>query len=550
MKDKFIYIGFACILVYMLPYFILGENAYVTIHDFLDQNVVIMAMLKKTGLMTSLSGIVPNMDGLDRSLFPFFTPFDVKMVCYLILPTYWAIITYTLVYKIIAFLGMYLLLNTYVFKKSHNWFSLILSVGFALVPFYVELAISGAGFPLVLYAFLNLYNKTNKVWSYIAIVFYTFNSLLAYGGFFLLVILFCCLVLNYNRTKKFPKNVVIGAVVMCVVYLLANWGTLYSLFFSESFVSHRTEWVHSNSVEYDIRQFINVLSTSQYHAGSCMAFPVVILFLFIYYKYRKKYPIIPMAALLYCIIVVGIFIGTVLKSSHIQLFVTIQFDRFYFFYPSMIYILLATICYVLINEKSIIIALPLLVFGLICGGYYDSEIKQNLKLISGGEIKEPTFGQFYDTNLFSQIHSDLGTLSDYKTRTVSVGIYPCVAEYNGFWTLDSYRVNYPAVYKSKFRKIIAKEVEKNETMRKGFDEWGSRCYIFSSELYGTPHRFLCGKNDNKKIKLDIDTKKLKNMGCKYIISAVDIENDKELNLSFVNSYTTDKSYWEIRVYKL
>lgn len=550
MKDKFIYIGFACILVYMLPYFILGENAYVTIHDFLDQNVVIMAMLKKTGLMTSLNGIVPNMDGLDRSLFPFFTPFDVKMVCYLLLPTYWAIITYTFAYKIIAFLGMYLLLNTYVFKKSHNWFSLMISIGFALVPFYVELAISGAGFPLVLYAFLNLYYNTNKVGSYIAIIFYTFNSLLAYGGFFLLVILFCCLALNYNRTKKFPKNVVIGAVVMCIVYLLANWGTFYSLFFSESFVSHRTEWVHSNPIGNDIKEFINVLLFSQYHAGSCIAFPVVVLFLLIYYKYRKNYPIIPMMAILYCIIVVGIFIGTVLKSSHIQLFITIQFDRFYFFYPSIIYLLLATICYTLINEKLNNIALPLLFLGLMCGCYYDNEIRRNVKLISGGEIEEPTYEQFYDTNLFSLIHSDLGTQPDYKTKTVSVGIYPSVAEYNGFWTLDSYRVNYPADYKSNFRKVIANEIEKNETIRKGFDEWGSRCYIFSSELYETPHKFLCGKNDNKKIKLDIDTIQLKKMGCKYVISAVDIANDMELSLSLVNCYSTERSYWKIRVYKL
>ena len=72
--NKYIIGGIASIALFMLPYIILGENAYITIHDFLDQNVVIMATLKKTGLLTSISGTVPNMDGLDRSLFPFFTP--------------------------------------------------------------------------------------------------------------------------------------------------------------------------------------------------------------------------------------------------------------------------------------------------------------------------------------------------------------------------------------------------------------------------------------------------------------------------------------------
>lgn len=551
MKNKYFYIGCACIIAYMLPYLILGENAYITIHDFLDQNVVIMAMLKKTGLLTSISGIVPNMDGLDRSLFPFFTPFDVKMVCYALLPTYWAIITYSFVYKAVAFIGMYLLLDKYVFKKEYQWITMFLSLGFALVPFYMELAISGAGFPLLTYAFLNLYYKKNRMWSYVAIAFYSFNSLLAYGGFFFLVILCSCLILNYSHTKKFPKYVIIGVGIMCGVYLLANWGTIYSLFFSEDFVSHRAEWIHTTSLIEDVKDFLLIIVFSQYHAGTCFALPILAFFFTVFFLYRRQYPILDKVAFLYCVVILGIFVGTLLKHSHIQLFVTIQFDRFYFFYPSVIFILLASSCYVFVREKKSLIAIPITLYGLVCGIYYDPEFRANSKLMAGVPIEAPTFKQFYDVNLFNNIHKDLGTSDNYQTKTVSVGMFPCIAEYNGFWTMDSYRVNYSANYKHTFRKVIEKELEKDDSLREYYDSWGSRCYVFSSELDKANNRYLCGKNSNVVInQLLIDTEILRDMGCEYIISAVDILNYNDIGLKYVNSYTTDSSFWTIRIYRL
>ena len=551
MKDKYIFIGFICILIFMLPYFILGEDAYITIHDFLDQNVVIMADLKNNGLLMSLNGIVPNMEGLDRGLFPYFTPFDVKMVCYALLPIYWAIVVYTLIYKIIAFLGMYLLLDKYVFYEKNKLISLLLSLGFAFVPFYMELALSGAGFPLALYAFLNLYYNKNRNWSYIAIAFYTFNSLLAYGGFFLLVILFCCMIYDYNQTKKFSKNIILGIILMCAVYLLANWGTIYSLFFSESFVSHRSEWVHSTSFWDDIREFGKILFWSQQHAGNIIAVPVLLLFIIMLIKYSKKYTLLRRMALLYGLIVFGIFVGIMLKHSPVQLFVTIQFDRFYFFYPSIVMMILAAICYVTIMEKHVKWAVVLAVYGLVCGLKNDNEYKNNIRLLAHCQIKQPTFRQFYDTKLFKQICSDLEIKSDYQTKVVSIGLYPSVAEFNGFYTIDSYRVNYPVEFKHQFRKVIAGELGKNESLRHYYDDWGSRCYIFSAELKEQGNQYLCSKNDNLVVEhFDIDIKALKDLGCQYVLASVDIKNFKELNLEYINSYTTDKSYWNIRVYKI
>ena len=244
----------------------------------------------------------------------------------------------------------------------------------------------------------------------------------------------------------------------------------------------------------------------------------------------------------------GIFLGMSLKLSPLQIFVSIQFDRFYFLYPSIIIIMLATICYVLIQKNKTNLAIVLAIFGLFSGIFFDKEVRKNAQILIGGEITQPTYSQFYDTALFDKIRSELGMLPDYQTKTVSLGIFPAVAEYNGFYTLDSYRVNYPLEYKHKFRKIIAKELDKNDDLKNYFDNWGSRCYIFSSEL-GT--KFMYGKNsDITIINLDIDTPQLQEMDCQYIFSAVPILNYENLNLKFENSFTTDNSFWEIYLYSI
>ena len=104
----------------------------------------------------------------------------------------------------------------------------------------------------------------------------------------------------------------------------------------------------------------------------------------------------------------------------------------------------------------------------------------------------------------------------------SIGLHPAIAQYNGFYTLDTYNNFYPLSYKHQFRKIIADELDKNPTLKKYFDEWGGRCYLFVAEL-GKKYDF---KKDSKvKIHhLQLNTKVFKDIGGKYIFSAVPIMN--------------------------
>ena len=129
---------------------------------------------------------------------------------------------------------------------------------------------------------------------------------------------------------------------------------------------------------------------------------------------------------------------------------------------------------------------------------------------------------------------------------VSIGIYPSVAEFNGFYTLDGYLNNYSLSYKRQFRQIIWKELSKDADLKEYFDGWGNRCYVFSSELghndlYSGDSRFTLHH-------LELDTKQLRVMGGEYVISAVHIENNAQNGLRLEKEFYSPTAFWHIYLY--
>jgi hypothetical protein len=159
----------------------------------------------------------------------------------------------------------------------------------------------------------------------------------------------------------------------------------------------------------------------------------------------------------------------------------------------------------------------------------------------------PSFKQFYAVDQFKEIDQYIGKPKD-SYRVVSIGLHPAIAQYNGFYTLDTYNNFYPLSYKHEFRKIISKELDKSPLLKDYFDTWGGRCYIFVAEL-GKKYDF---KKDSKvKIHhLQLNTKVLKQMGGQYIFSAVPILNAKEDHLVFKKAFGQKESAWRIYLYEV
>ena len=157
-----------------------------------------------------------------------------------------------------------------------------------------------------------------------------------------------------------------------------------------------------------------------------------------------------------------------------------------------------------------------------------------------------TYSQFYSENLFENIEKFID--KDQKNyKVVSVGIHPSIAVYNGFYSLDGYSVLYDLKYKNQFREIIAQELEKSEILRRYFDEWGSRAYIFSDEI---GQNYLRKKNDVYPININLNTSKLYEMGGRYIFSSYKIKNYVENNLQMLKIFSDNKSVWKIYLYEV
>ncbi len=129
--------------------------------------------------------------------------------------------------------------------------------------------------------------------------------------------------------------------------------------------------------------------------------------------------------------------------------------------------------------------------------------------------KTDTYKGYYQEELFAAMGDSIGRpKSGY--RMAAVGLHPAVLQYNGFYTIDGYLTSYPLEYKHRFRKIIEKELMKDNDIRMFFDQWGSRCYLWSAELWQ-------GKTEIDS--LELNTAQMKEMGCSYIVSSVRIKNN-------------------------
>jgi hypothetical protein len=80
------------------------------------------------------------------------------------------------------------------------------------------------------------------------------------------------------------------------------------------------------------------------------------------------------------------------------------------------------------------------------------------------------------------------------------------------------------------RKVIEAELRKSPALRAYFENWGSRCYVFSSEL-GVQHDIRTIADPPRRIqRLEIDGAALRSMGADYVFSALPIENHLEIGL--------------------
>nr|WP_132949504.1 DUF6044 family protein [Thermolongibacillus altinsuensis] len=548
-EKKMIFFSFLAIAVFVSPYFLLGENAHMRVHDNLDSNIAWYKVLIRSGeLFGSVDAVVPQIiNGLPRNAFG--TEFSLIVWLHALFPSIYAYGLSQTITRVFAFIGMYLLLKKHFIQAPEwAWIRVGVALAFALTPFWPSGMLSTLGMPLALWAFLNIRDGERSWVNYLVLTLLPFYSSLVLGFFFFLSAMGMVWLVDVVRGKGWNVRFLLAIVYMTAIYLAVEYRLVHSLLFSEEPTS-RDEYFHARlPLWWVIRLTFKNYVLGHNHVMTVHAFvilPVTLFALFVVWKkklWKQERLFLFLHILNFALstwYAFWFYKGWLPLTERFDLLDKFNFARYHFLRPIVIYVLFAFSLKILWREGEVWrrIANILIVAQLLILASFNEEIIFR---------KKPSFKEFYAEKQFREIKEYIG-LPVETYRVASIGIHPAIAQYNGFYTLDTYNNFYPLTYKHQFRKIIEHELEKNEKLKEYFDEWGGRCYIFVDEL---GKHYMFKKNSKKEIQnLRLNTDAFYEMGGRYIFSALPIKNTEENQLKLEKIFHSKESAWKIHLYK-
>ena len=572
-EKTYLLIAIGLLALYVFPYVWLGEGAHLIIHDNLDSDFLYLYLLKIThtafnfdlntvipNMMSSGPGGVPSFSGIPRSAFR--TGLNFEVLSFYILPPYVAQVVNFVAVHGIGFWGMYLLLTKHVLPEPDWAFTRVLvALLFALVPGYIVHGASVSGQTLLLFAFLNLLAKQSRWSDWLIIALFPFYSFFVWAGLFICVALGGIGLVSMIHYRQLNWLYVSGLLLLSFLYLGTEWELIYG-FINQTYISQRVEFDYSQlrsmRLMDSLRRSADLFVWPMFNTGAFLTLGIVavaVLGAWRAYRQRDFRAVnwligLPLLAGLICLIhgfyhYLVVWLGDSSLGLNVRVF---QFDRFYFLLPMLWFFLFALALrqFRANGRWNRLFLLGQLVLMIVA----NKEWRINVGKLTGyiTEAQYPSFRAFFAEKQFAQIRDYIHKpQADY--RVICLGMHPSVAQFNGFYTLDSYQNNYPLPYKHAFRKIIATELaEGTKQMRVYYDAYACRVYLYTAEL---GMNYLFGKTQHSTLNhLQINTNALTALGGRYIISAVPIRNAAANRLRLEKVFDEPESYWRVWLYRV
>lgn len=539
------------ILLYLSPLYLLGDYAHIRVHDNLDSNIAWYKVLVRSHeLFGPLNAAIPQIiDGLPRGAFG--TEFSGIVWLHALFPTMLAYALSQTLTRFVAFFGMYWLLKKHFLKEQDTLLIRTgVSLAFALTPFWPSGMLSTLGQPLALWAFLNIRKRKLSWKEWAVLLLLPLYSSFVLGFFFFLAAM--GLLWLYDLIRKRDWNpVFLGSIgLMTALYLAIEYRLLLGIVLTHTPTS-RSEFVNAtNGFGYSLLlAFANFIFGHSHVLTMHTLIILPVLFIALGITVRRKTVktdnifvyLLVLNFLLSLWYAFWFYKGWEPLKEQYALLNTFNFGRFHFLRPLVIYLGFALGLHILWRlggnwQRSVRVFLLLQIVFLFFG---NDEIVYRA-------YAQPSVKQFYAVDQFRQIRDYIGRPQE-SYRVASIGIHPAIAQYNGFYTLDTYNNYYPLTYKHEFRRIIAKELDKSPALKSYFDEWGGRCYLFVSEL-GKKYDY---RKDSTVVihHLDLDINAFRSLGGEYIFSAVPILNAAEDGLELMHIFNDPDSAWKIYLYR-
>jgi hypothetical protein len=538
------------IVLFVSPLFILGDNAHIRVHDNLDSNLAWYKVLAESGqIMGPLNATIPQIiNGLPRNAFG--TEFSLIVWLYALFPTMIAYGLSQLITRFFAFLGMYLLLKKHFLTHSSWGFIRVgVALSFSLTPFWPSGMLSTLGMPLALWAFLNIRNGEKTWTNYLTLTLLPFYSSIVLGFFFFLSAMGVFWLVDVIRGRGWNLRFFLSIAYMTFIFLITEYRLVYSFLFDDE-PNSRDEYFHARlSVWRSVRLTVKNFVIGHHHVATMHTLVILpIMAIALYFVLRnKRFKLEKRFVFLFGLNITlsawyafWFYKGWLPLTERFHFLDTFNFARYHFLRPLIIYLLFALSLKIIWSQGGL--------WKKLTSYFILSQVV--VMLFCNEEIlfhNQPSVKQFFAVEQFNHIRDYIDLPQD-SYRVASIGLHPAIAQYNGFYTLDTYNNFYPLTYKYEFRKIIERELEKDKTIRTYFDEWGGRCYIFTDEL---GKHYMFKKNSKKRLKnLELNMEPFKAMGGKYIFSAIPIDNAKENHLVLEKVFDSKPSAWKIYLYKV
>ena len=501
-KDYFHFLFiFLILLNYLIPLALFG-NITLFYHDVLDAGVVYNSVLGKfysgerDAFNIFLNG---NIEAYHMQYL--LKPFS---LIYGVLNTELAFWTTDFLIKITSYISFFILAK----KISKNYF--VSCLASCVYAYFNSNALNGFGtsiFPYLVY--LSLFKNNLNIKHYLIIFIFGINSDIVSSLLFspiLLILIFCF------EKELFFKKIIFFVKLISVFYfamILTSLNLIYLFFSIEEF--HRISFFNERPslIENLKETFSGILNIPLSYSD---------------FTFFKKIPqtliVVPIITLYF--ITKNLVIKKILYFYLFYFFLKFTFDLkifenigsglykltwlnifFPFVYALMLLKLLNIRQYTKILSLFSFVAIIAFVVGPSAVPFYKLNISN--KFNNYNNIY--TFSGYYRTKDFIEFRKLIK-----EDRAISVGLDPMVVAMNNIKVIDGYHNLYPQKYKIEFRKIIKAELEENESLRKYYDNWGSRVYAFV--------------NDPRKPKLNLNA--AKKIGAKYLISKFKLIENKNL----------------------
>ncbi len=501
---------------------------------------------------------------------------------YLIMPPFEAHVANEFIRRMLALVGLYLLIKDYILPRSdYGYFvAAFVAFSFAVIPDQPTRFGTIAMQPLLYWAYLNIWLYDYRKRNFVIVVFYPLYSMLVLGGFVICGYFLVAAIYAF-WTKRKNKNLILFLFIfICAFYIFIEMRMFYHWFLAD-YVSmrHLREAVPPDFDEFLVHLFGTFFRAD--HANHVTEHSPGILFIVVLgfiSMSASKFGWITSArgnqsqednavtqklfVLLFGLVVLNSIIYA-LDQSHFMDFkyhigFPFSFHRLDISSPVIWRLLLALSIYILAVRFGprwrwltsglvmLFAAHSLLQFPGVKG---DIRIRLGIPEHVGlrahfmGHAVKPNpryhpdqtaLKTYFQTDTFPQIEGLIQArtglkLADY--RTVSIDLVPSLARYHGYYTLDAWLYDGPASYRGEFFRISAPEYAKDEMTgprKKG---------LVSMEMYVSEK----SRKPNG-IEIDIDTCAFMELGGKVIFSRHKIIDPHRIGFDFLGKFGTIHAY--------